>query len=152
MWIDFGECSLDCTRAYKESPRGHPHAQQKDNLIGRIALCLATILSQEWETDGEVRGPALWNLGLLDSGFSQCACQQGHHGSSRQVSDESRQVRGRPPGTRRLTTSPKNPSGLGPCLLIAAITSRLITEFHFFFFRTSRTYHSFPSVKLLVFP
>lgn len=75
VWIDFGGCSLECTRAYEESPCGYPHAQQKDNLLGGIALCLVTILSQEWKTDGELHGPALWNLGLLDS-VHQCACQQ----------------------------------------------------------------------------
>lgn len=120
MWIDFGGCSLECTRAWKESPRGHPHAQQKDHLLGRIALCLATILSQEWKRDGEPRGPALWNLGLLDSGFSQCVVNRVTTTVAGRSVMKAGKVGGCPPGTRGLTTSTKNPSGLGPCLLICS--------------------------------
>lgn len=117
VWIDFGGCSLECTRASEESPCGYPHAQQKDNLLGRTALCLVTILSQGWKTDGELRGPALRNLGLLDSGSTSVPVNRATTTVAGRSVMKAGEVGGCPLGTSGLRTSTKSPSGLGPSLL-----------------------------------
>lgn len=122
MWIDFGGCSLECTRAWKELiPRGHLMLASKRTTF---LVELPCALPQFCPKSGKEMGAAwacLVESRLAGLRVQPMCCQQGHHDSSRvKVSDESREGRRVPTRNQGADDLHQEPPGLGPCLLICS--------------------------------